>query len=263
MTFLSRLTIPTIGIYVDFYPRPIARDGAYEATDYEATDFYVDGYTEESTLVEGAETKLISPLLFEKALPDDFDGSPGVRRFTAELSNVNLNKIPAPRLLLGLTATGELLEVETEAVVDTQSGIITEISASPERLQLTIEQNSAAPLQALIPRRLVKDIFPSADFNGVNVSGDPCVIIPWGTMFKVPLPLVQRPYIHTEFQMVADADSFHYFQFTAVPTYTVQVGDVLQYDTGTYWSLIEMSILEDEWRQLHKKKKLQPGDEKK
>lgn len=30
--------------------------------------------------------------------------------------------------------------------------------------------------------------------------------------------------------------------------------DVLKYDKETYWSLIEMSILEDEWRQLHKKK---------
>lgn len=31
--------------------------------------------------------------------------------------------------------------------------------------------------------------------------------------------------------------------------------DVLRYDDGTYWSLIEMGILEDEWRELHKKKK--------
>lgn len=27
--------------------------------------------------------------------------------------------------------------------------------------------------------------------------------------------------------------------------------DVLKYDENTYWSLIEMSILEDEWRKLH------------
>ena len=27
--------------------------------------------------------------------------------------------------------------------------------------------------------------------------------------------------------------------------------DVLMYDDGTYWSLLEMSILEDEWRALH------------
>ncbi|MCW3113181.1 MAG: hypothetical protein JWR18_1577 [Segetibacter sp.] len=33
--------------------------------------------------------------------------------------------------------------------------------------------------------------------------------------------------------------------------------DVLRYEDGTYWSLIEMGILEDEWRQLHKKKKKQ------
>lgn len=31
--------------------------------------------------------------------------------------------------------------------------------------------------------------------------------------------------------------------------------DVLKYDDNTFWSLIEMSILEDEWRLLHKKKK--------
>ena len=31
--------------------------------------------------------------------------------------------------------------------------------------------------------------------------------------------------------------------------------DVLMYDDGTYWSLIEMSILEDEWRALHPKSK--------
>ena len=30
--------------------------------------------------------------------------------------------------------------------------------------------------------------------------------------------------------------------------------DVLKYDENTYWSLIEMSILEDEWRARHKKK---------
>ncbi|MCW3079847.1 GNAT family protein [Segetibacter sp.] len=31
--------------------------------------------------------------------------------------------------------------------------------------------------------------------------------------------------------------------------------DVLKYEDGTYWSLVEMGILEDEWRELHKKKK--------
>jgi RimJ/RimL family protein N-acetyltransferase len=31
--------------------------------------------------------------------------------------------------------------------------------------------------------------------------------------------------------------------------------DVLKYDENTYWSLIEMSILEDEWRELHHKQK--------
>jgi RimJ/RimL family protein N-acetyltransferase len=30
--------------------------------------------------------------------------------------------------------------------------------------------------------------------------------------------------------------------------------DVLKYDSDTYWSLYEMSILEDEWRKLHPKK---------
>src|SRR3954463_2062618 len=37
--------------------------------------------------------------------------------------------------------------------------------------------------------------------------------------------------------------------------------DVLQYEDGSYWSLIEMGILEDEWRQLHSKKKLHPKEE--
>jgi RimJ/RimL family protein N-acetyltransferase len=37
--------------------------------------------------------------------------------------------------------------------------------------------------------------------------------------------------------------------------------DVLRYADNTYWSLHEMSILEDEWRALHKKKKQdQPCD---
>ncbi|MDB5249324.1 MAG: hypothetical protein JWQ40_3718 [Segetibacter sp.] len=37
--------------------------------------------------------------------------------------------------------------------------------------------------------------------------------------------------------------------------------DVLRYQDNTYWSLIEMSILEDEWRKLHhKKSKEQPED---
>ena len=31
--------------------------------------------------------------------------------------------------------------------------------------------------------------------------------------------------------------------------------DVLRYDDGSYWSLIEMSMLEDEWRELNKTKK--------
>ncbi len=31
--------------------------------------------------------------------------------------------------------------------------------------------------------------------------------------------------------------------------------DVLKYDDGTYWSLYEMSILEDEWKTLHQKEK--------
>jgi RimJ/RimL family protein N-acetyltransferase len=31
--------------------------------------------------------------------------------------------------------------------------------------------------------------------------------------------------------------------------------DVLRYEDETYWSLIEMAILEDEWRQFHHKKK--------
>ena len=30
--------------------------------------------------------------------------------------------------------------------------------------------------------------------------------------------------------------------------------DVLRYDDGSYWSLLEMSILEDEWKELHHKK---------
>lgn len=30
--------------------------------------------------------------------------------------------------------------------------------------------------------------------------------------------------------------------------------DVLKYDENTYWSLYEMSILEDEWQKMHKKK---------
>ncbi len=30
--------------------------------------------------------------------------------------------------------------------------------------------------------------------------------------------------------------------------------DVLRYDDGTYWSLLEMGILEDEWKELHEKK---------
>jgi RimJ/RimL family protein N-acetyltransferase len=32
--------------------------------------------------------------------------------------------------------------------------------------------------------------------------------------------------------------------------------DVLKYGNNTYWSLIEMSILEDEWRVLHHKEKI-------
>jgi len=37
--------------------------------------------------------------------------------------------------------------------------------------------------------------------------------------------------------------------------------DVLRYDNETYWSLYEMSILEDEWRKLHhKKSREQPED---
>ncbi|MCW3108086.1 MAG: family N-acetyltransferase, partial [Segetibacter sp.] len=30
--------------------------------------------------------------------------------------------------------------------------------------------------------------------------------------------------------------------------------DVLRYQDDTYWSLYEMSILEDEWRELHSNK---------
>ena len=82
--------------------------------------FRIAAYSEETTLIEGAETKLITPLVFEESLPDDFDGTPGVRRSSAELSNINLDKAPAPRQLLGLTATGELWEVETETLVKRQ-----------------------------------------------------------------------------------------------------------------------------------------------
>lgn len=35
--------------------------------------------------------------------------------------------------------------------------------------------------------------------------------------------------------------------------------DVLLYDDGTYWSLVEMSMLEDEWRKLHKRDKEPAG----
>lgn len=37
--------------------------------------------------------------------------------------------------------------------------------------------------------------------------------------------------------------------------------DVLRYENETYWSLMEMGILENEWRALHKNKKLQPAEE--
>jgi RimJ/RimL family protein N-acetyltransferase len=37
--------------------------------------------------------------------------------------------------------------------------------------------------------------------------------------------------------------------------------DVLRYHDNTYWSLLEMSILEDEWRQLHQKKRPQETEE--
>lgn len=36
--------------------------------------------------------------------------------------------------------------------------------------------------------------------------------------------------------------------------------DVLRQDDGTYWSLVEMSILEDEWRKIHKKKNIPAKD---
>lgn len=38
--------------------------------------------------------------------------------------------------------------------------------------------------------------------------------------------------------------------------------DVLRYEDDNYWSLYEMSILEDEWRELHRKKKHLPTEER-
>ena len=58
----------------------------------------------------------------------------------------------------------------------------------------------------------------------MNSGGDPCVIIPWGTMFKVPLPLCQRPYLHVEFQMIASINSFYYLDMVDVPDYMSQTG---------------------------------------
>jgi len=234
---LSLLRITGFGTYSDFYPSAIERPGEFVAGDFIDTDFRVNAYSEESPLMEGGvETKLVEPLVFEAALPDDFDGTPGVRRINAELSNINISKIPAPRQLLGVAATGELWEVESHTLMETQSGIITEINCGPEVMSLTIEENVAAPLQQLVPKRLVRDIFPSADFSGLQTNGDPCVIIPWGRMDKVPLPLIQRPYIHVEFQMISiGGDSFYYLQMDNIPTYVVQPGDVLQYDV--IWNL--------------------------
>jgi len=229
-TLLSRLMITGYGTYADFYPQPTTRPGGYEVDGYDATGYQVDDYVEETPLIDGVETKLLSPLVFEQEVPDTFDGTPGTRRITAALSNVNINKIPAPRLLLGVAATGELWNVEANTLIEEQSGIITRINSGPDRLTLTIEENAAAPLQVQIPKRLVRDVFPSADFSNLGVSGDPAVIWPWGTMYKVPLPLCQRPYLHIEFQMVGSAESFCYVNMDNVPQYLVKFGDVLEYD---------------------------------
>ena len=166
----------------------------------------------------------------EWALPDDGDGSPGTRRITAELSNINVNKAPAPRLLLGGSATGELWEVESHTLLERQSGMVTEVSCGPDCLTLTIEENGVAPLQALIPKRLVREFFPSADFSGVSGAGDPCVIIPWGTLYKVPLPLCQRPYLHAEFTRWVPSIASPTSPLMGIPPYPVQPGDMLQYD---------------------------------
>jgi hypothetical protein len=242
-TYLSHLSILGFGTYLDFWPGPIARLGEYVEEDYETLDFAVDDYTEETTLTEGAETKLLSPLVFQRARGDEAERSLGVRRISAELSNININKIPAPRQLLGVTATGTLYEVESGEPVERLTGMITEVNCAPERMHLTIEQDATAPLQALVPKRLVKDFFPSANFDNLGVTADPCVIIPWGTMYKVPLPMVQRPYVHCEFDMDASANSFMYVDITSVPDYVVQAGDVLQYDV--LWSLLDTFVAMD------------------
>jgi len=229
-TLLSRLSVAGYPTIADFYPAAIPRPGGYEADGYDATGYQVDDYVEESPLADNIETKLLSPLVFEQEVPDTFDGTPGTRRITAVTSNININKGPSPRQLLGLSATGELWEVESNRLLERQSGIITRINSGPERQTLTIEENAAAPLQVQIPKRLVRDVFPSADFSNLGVSGDPAVIWPWGTMYKVPLPLCQRPYLHIEFQMVGSAESFCYVNMDNVPQYLVKFGDVLEYD---------------------------------
>ncbi len=230
-TLLSCLAITGFGTYADFYPDLIRHEsGDYEAADYESTDYQTDSYVTESGIASGVETKLLSPLVFERAVSDSADGAPGNQRITAELSNINLSKIPAPRQLLGVTARGELWDVENNTRLEVQTGIITEINCGPERMDLTIEQNVTEPLQTLIPKRRVRDVFPSADFSTLPGGGDPSIIIPWGTMYKIPLPLCQRPYLHAEFQMHADAAGYLYLDMTDIPDYIVQPGDKLQYD---------------------------------
>ena len=228
---LSLLSITGFGTYADFYPIARHRSGAFLAGVFTSGDFRVGDYTEESDVIGDAETKLLAPLVFEKSQQQDTDGVRGGKRIGATLSNINVSKIPAPRQLLGVTATGELWDVDTDTRLERQTGIITEINCSPEQMSLTIEEDAAAPLQALIPKRRVRDLFPSADFSTLTGGGgDPSIIIPWGTMYKVNLPLCQRPYLHVEFQMVASANSFYYLDMVDVPNYTVQAGDRLQYD---------------------------------
>ncbi len=239
---LSLLTITGYGTYADFYPTPFAHTADFLEGDFHFGDFHTRTSQEESPLAALiTDTKLLSPLEFEESLPDDFDGSIGTRRFSAELANVT--KIAAPRQLLGVVATGALWEVDSNTLIHQQTGIITEVNCGPERIELTIEQDATVPLQTLVPRRLVKDIFPSADFTGLSTNGDPCVVIPWGTLYKVPLPLCQRPYFHFAFTMTTAVDSWLYMGMTGVPNYLVQSGDVLTYDVS--WQTADTFIAMD------------------
>lgn len=178
----------------------------------------------------------ITSYSYTHELPDPLLGGLAKRSASITLSDKEVNRLDAPTLAAilatenpkGKRARLRVWDPETGATIFTLNGVIA--SLGQDYRTLTIEGEDPGLMQTPLPTTRAADIFPSLDAS-LCESKDPPVIVVWGPMPRVTLPLAMATYLRFSTTMGgAESDKYVYYDLDYVPNAVVASGDTLVYD---------------------------------